>query len=540
MINAYNCDSPRPRPIPPENVARKLAAIRNYDLPDMLAQIEARPRLVELLWHLQYESFQSGGLAKFAEDLVAEFPERIGTRTLIVAQGRELSAGERLQVYQEIPGGFVSIEYSSEDRAEIWDVLPYGSRREQVAETETKQRDKALSLALKPYDAERFRAVCRSAALDILPRFFAALCCNMEQKFEDRLTGADSFGRTGRLWFFHDVIGTAIEFMDRRAEQIRGRLAMTAVAKMVFQELDYALAEKVMIQIHGQSRFGKTEALETWTAMRPGLARLVRVPCSNSMNDFLKRVGEALGIDCSYGSRPDRLRDRIEYVVQHSGLFLVLDEASFLIPQTYQEHTPPARLNWLRTEIVDRNLPLAMAATPQSYQGAVNRFVKKTRYTFEQFVGRNFLVVKLPDKLSEADMIAVAKVHFPDMDEDSLSFIAAEARLSQNYLQAVEAIAKRTRFLASRRGRSVTFAEVEAAVADVIPRRDSAPALAAADDPQPGRDTSRRQPRSGTNRGAADLPQRDCGTAATPLSGNRSLRGSGLASPEDSLILSDG
>src|SRR5882762_3592785 len=133
-----------------------------------------------------------------------------------------------------------------------------------------------------------------------------------------------------------------------------------------------------------------TQALEKLNRWRPGAicgpAWLVRVPCSNSMSDFFKRIGEALGIDCSYGSNPQRLKERIEYIIQHSGLFLIFDEGAFLIPQNYSENTPQQRLNWVRTEIVDRYLPLAMSVTPQAFWGDVGRFVKKTKYTMEQYL----------------------------------------------------------------------------------------------------------------------------------------------------------
>jgi hypothetical protein len=263
--------------------------------------------------------------------------------------------------------------------------------------------------------------------------------------------------------------------MDRRADRIQKGLALTEVAKLVFDALDFALAEKVMVRIEGDARFGKTEAMETWCNMRPGLARLVRVPCDNSMNSFLKRIGEALGVDCSYGSSPSRLKDRVEYIIQHSGLFLCLDEGAFMIPQNYSATTPPHRLNWVRTEIVDRELPLAIAVTPQAFKPAVDKFVRKTGYSMAQYFGRNFLTKTLPSSLGEADMIAVARIHFPELDEDALGYIAAEARLSQNYLQAVDAIARRARFLAARRHGRISVQDIEAAVSEVLPRRQAAP-----------------------------------------------------------------
>jgi len=256
---------------------------------------------------------------------------------------------------------------------------------------------------------------------------------------------------------------------------VKGRLAMTEVAKLIFDRLDYALSEKVMVRIEGGSRFGKTEALSAWADMRPGLARLVRVPCDNSMASFFKRIGEALGIECSYGSDPSRLKERVEYVIQHSGLFLLLDEAHFLAPMNFTETTAPHRLNWVRTEVVDRHLPLAISVTPQAFKGAIDRFVKKTRYDMTQFFGREFLPCLLPEVLSEADLISVARLHFPNLGDNALGYIASEARLSQNYLQAVEAISRRTRFLAGKRGGAVRLKDVETAVSEVLSREPTLP-----------------------------------------------------------------
>src|SRR5262249_41168398 len=151
------------------------------------------------------------------------------------------------------------------------------------------------------------------------------------------------------------------------AEVTSRRLAMTAVTGKVFEVLDYASQERAMVRIEGDSRFGKTEAVRAWCEMRPGKARLVSVPSSNSLADLHRRIAEALGIDVSYANRSGLMKERIEFVLQHSGIFLVLDEAAFLVPQNYCAFTSPARLNWVRTEIVDRGLPVALIVTPQTF-----------------------------------------------------------------------------------------------------------------------------------------------------------------------------
>lgn len=529
--NESEQSSARPGPIRPEDVASKLAAIRNYEHPEILEQITQRPRLVELMWHLQYESFQPGGLLKFTESFLAEFPERLGSPTLVKAAGRKLTADEKAAVFAEIPE-----RRAPHVNGSAWDEMMDHCSDRSREEVDAAYK-KAVRVALAPHDAASFKEICRTAAMEVLPNYFARLCANASTGFvgaEETITVIDNpdsryprpYERTlESVWFFHDVIGALLEFIDRRAARVRQRLAMTEVASVIFDALDYALDEKIMVRIEGNSRFGKTESFETWTAMRPGLARLVRVPSTNSMSDFLKRVAEPLGMDCSYGSRTDRVRERIEYVLKHGGLFLVFDEGAWCIPQNYSATTPPSRLNWMRDVIVDSGLPMAIAVTPQSFNPAVNRYVKKTGYTMEQFIGRNFLVKRLPNSLSEQDLIAVARIHFPELDEDSHGFIASEARVANNYLQAVEAISRRARWLAKRHARPrVTFADVEAAAAEVLPRADLSAALPTCQADAPERSTVE----TGSNSGRFNQP-----LTAPKKAVNRARKTAAATAPDD-------
>ncbi len=484
-------------PIRPELVAAKLAAIRNYELPNLRTVIERRPRFVEILWFLQSMSLRPGGLLKFAENLIDTFPERCGTPTMLAVSKAFYTDAERLAIYIEVHKDYRPGDISTE-RARFME-----EDFDDLAEAERaciNSRDiKLIEEGISDLDQKRFKDACRKAALDVLPGFFARLCVEKTDALD--VSSLCAVGRSmipdhvrsvawdaARLapkirdpWYFDDPIGAVESFMQRHAEEAQNRLAKTEVVKLVFDRLDYALAEKVMVRIEGNSRFGKTEALASWVEMRPGLARLVRVPCDNSMQSLFRRIGEALGIDCSYGSNMSRLKERVEYVIQHGGLFLVFDEAHFLAPLNFSETTPPHRLNWIRTEIVDRGLPLGLAMTPQAFKGAIDRYVKKTRYDMTQFFGRDFLPCALPDTLSEEDLIAVARIHLPEMGESALGYIANQARLSQNYLQAVEAIARRVRYLIQKHGGTFRVRDLKTAVSEVLggfPPQPTGPLLA--------------------------------------------------------------
>ena len=456
-------------PIRPELLAGKLAAIRNHEHPGLLEAITKHPRLVEMLWFVQFMSIQPGGLLKFCEDMMQHMPGRFGTPHMRGARAGVLSLASKVQICNEIPGRFrPSLDPEIQNLIEVIAI-----EKEPGSRTTGKDRE-LVAKHTRAWAIETFRGRCFDAAREFLPGYLEALCTQKEKGFQptelyEWEDGEDCAGRS-ETWFIDDPVGAVMEMMEAQAVKVQKRLAMTKVAELILDRLDYALAEKVMVRIEGGSRFGKTEALSAWVEMRPGLARLVRVPCDNSMASFFKRIGEALGIDCSYGTNSSRLKERVEYIIQHSGLFLVLDEAHFLCPMNFSATTAPHRLNWVRTEIVDRGLPLAISVTPQAFKGAIDRFVKKTRYDMTQFFGREFLPCTLPEVLSEKDLIAVARIHFPGMSENALGYIANEARLSQNYLQAVEAIARRTRFLAGKHGGAAKLKDIQTAVSEVLAR----------------------------------------------------------------------
>jgi hypothetical protein len=462
-------------PIRPESVARKLAAIYNYEHPKLLAEVQADPKLPELLWFVQYMSLQPGGLGKFSTDLVELMPESFGTVTMRGLPDRDFSLEEKAAIWNEIPPKHQPhIKFCT--GLEGVENLLDGATAKDLAGYEPCELRKVKTV-LKDYDMAKFRAVCHKAVIEELPKFLHAICSHPEKPFSPQSfqvggNGWEDRGKDYRETWYADVWECLNEFMQRRATTIQARIAMTEVAAKTFDALDYALEAKAMVRIEGDSRFGKTEAVKAWCDMRPGRARHLSTPCSNSVGDLIHRVAEALGMDVSYGSRPQGLRQRIEYVLKHSGLFIILDEAHFLIPQSYALTTAPARLNWVRTEIVDRGLPVAMVVTPQAFLPALTRFAKRTGYTMEQFFGRNFRTVLLPDALSEADMVAVAKIHAPEFEEDYLPLIADLAAVSENYLQAVEAIIKLARHLARReKHKRVGLADIEAAASEVIPQR---------------------------------------------------------------------
>jgi hypothetical protein len=406
-------------------------------------------------------------------------------------------------------------KYTFAEKTSVWYELPEKDRPELVENGEAKWIAKSIlndwdwsgnvdfeadelrevQRLLKQYDETFFFNLCRNAAQTNLPKYLASLCNDPDKNLV--CSGSRKCAKKskvqrwhhGETWYFDDLTEAVLEMMKLHKERVLKTLAKTAVTAKVFDALDYALSENCSVRIEGDSRFGKTQSIETWTSMQPGRARLVNVPASNTLIDLLRKVADAVGIAYSYKTSQNEIKAKVEFVIQHCRLFLVFDECAFLVPQTYSKTTSPVRLNWVRTEIIDRHLPFAAVVTPQAFHGAVKQFVRTTGYVMEQFLGRTLLTVPLPSELEEKDLIAVAKIHFPEMDDDHLGLIAAQAMLSENYLMAVEAIAKRARYIAKRDNhRAVTLRDLDIAISEVI-----APQPAATSDAPVSRSAQPRQ-----------------------------------------------
>ncbi|MGZ5568522.1 MAG: ATP-binding protein, partial [Limisphaerales bacterium] len=431
--------------------------------PELHQQMQEQPRVAELLWFVQFVSLQPGGLGKFCQEFLNQNCSRIGTETMrkhgIGKQGRYTLEQTR-EILSEVPernydfGSFqlrqaLLREFSAEELLDAISDQP--TDREEVARQKSK-----LESELKALTCAQLADGCKIAADVDFHRYLAGLCSE-----------GHPFSGT---WYFPDAISALIETMDAWSKQASSAIAMTEVSNQVFDALNYALAERGMVEVIGDSRFGKTESIKAWCAMRPGVARLVAVPSSNSEIDLLKAIGAALGI--TYGLSPDthQLKDRVEYVLRHSGLMLVLDEAHFLWPVRYSKTSAPARLNWVRTELADKRIPVALCYTPQAWKQVTDSFVRTTRYAMEQFAGRPLMKKVLPKELSKADLTAVAKIHFPDLDRDFLDWIVETARASEGYIATMEAIARRVRYNAKASGKSrITFADIEHAAGEVAP-----------------------------------------------------------------------
>lgn len=467
-------------PIRPALVAAKLARIRNYEDERLLLEIAAEPRLVEAMWFLQFMSDPEnnpGGLRKFATDLVAESRDLIGTSTMQKHTANELPDETLRTILEEIPDRLrwdICLDDGPVRADSFWEVEWDEAVR--LAAEKNRKNEEARGRITRA----TFVKVAVETATAELPTYLRGLCEQFPYGFRrGRARVGGIHAEAGQApWYFPRISEAILRFMDQRKAAVTAAIASTEVSREVFHWLHKARSTRSAVIIEGNSRFGKTEAVRAWVNMNPGLARYVKTPPSSAEGDLLRAIAVALGLD--YGAKVLRgyqLRSEIEYVLKHSGLMLVFDEAQSLFPSTYGRNTAPARLNWVRCNVIDAGLPAAFVSTPQSYRNAERKFVKTTGFAIEQWSERILKTVHLPSEVGRDDLFAIARIHFPGLSDKYLEYVVERAAATErNYVSDVSKIARLAHSNAEDAGCSTPkFEHIISAINDVLPTAPAAP-----------------------------------------------------------------
>jgi histone H3/H4 len=160
--------------------------------------------------------------------------------------------------------------------------------------------------------------------------------------------------------------------------------------------------------------------------------------------------------------------------MQSGHLMLVIDEAHYLFPQTDVRRALPNRVNWMLTELVNFGVAVALISTPQ-FTASQRVIEKTTHWASEQFIGRIARYTRLPDRLDQEDLEAVARFHLPEGDKKSITALVAYAQASRKYLAGIEHATKAARYEAQLQGRKkVTFDDIKRAIATSFMPSDAA------------------------------------------------------------------
>jgi hypothetical protein len=442
---------------------------------DVLDRTEDR----DLVYFLQMLSHREGGLKQVAADLLAMFPQNIGTRSM-----------HRFGIK---PGGSYKAEQVKEIREELGglhkcDFLLYGEIATEFDASElldeSERRDALLASTKRypqSYPVDRFIEVCRSATAQ-LESDLGELCLNPEFALAEPYCG-----RMFSPWYFQNAISALRQYQAAWIERRRAVNVVTELGRQVFDTLDYTLEGKCMTLIDGQARMGKTHAAKAWCDLHPGRARYVQVPSTNDEIGFFRAIAKSLGVSINLNSKAQELRQRIEEVLQRGDLAVIFDEAHYIWPNSNYRDARPTRLTWVITALVNYSVPVCLLTTPQFMrsQKAVER---KTCWTSEQFVGRIKHYQKLPEALSDDDLFAVAKSLLPEGCKESLQTLVLYAKGSVKYLAGIDAVVSRARYQARKDGRSkVVFRDIKQAIKESVIPSDNALATALQEEPRRGR-----------------------------------------------------
>jgi hypothetical protein len=409
----------------------------------------------EMIYFLQSRSWMEGGLAAFAQELMAAYPDRVATLAMqrIGIKGQSYGMQDVKQVRAEIPSGDEKFRLRGElrlmDLLQIEDLSPMDECLRPDLKREYDHQRAIIKADAKrqpaSYPVRAFVDYCRSAAKKQLEQFLSDLCLNPSINIELQTQYVP--------WYFPTIISTLREHVKTTAEDKRAAFVLTELGRQVFETLDYAQSSRCMVLIDGLARTGKTMSAKTWCDLNPGMARYIQVPASSDNTAFFRAIARALGVSTNLKAKAIELRDRVEDVLQRGHIMPVFDEAHYLWPQSNSREALPFRINWIMTALVNYGVPVALVTTPQ-FVRSQNEVEKRTWWTSEQFIGRIGHYQKLPDSLNKDDLEAVARSLLPAGDDKSIKLLVAYARSSNKYLAGIDAVVKRAFYLAQKEGRS--------------------------------------------------------------------------------------
>lgn len=486
-----------------------------------------------LIWTLQKWSWEEGGLARLADELLSNYSDRLGTsamRRMRVSSDAVYSGAKLAELVQSLPGR-IQCQFPLAGASFPNYLARFAAARKALEARLSGEPEAEETNRPNSYPGSAFIGICEVAARAEetgyqslnLENTLTALCCDPKTPLDGSWP-----------WFFVELVPVLRDYVAQRIQAISDNVVVTEIGQQVCEALDYALEARCLTLVEGEARTGKTYAVDKWCEARPGQARLVEVPPGNDDFGFFRAIARSLGLSINLNSKANELRDRVEDVLLAGDLVLCLDEAHRAWPQANLHRGWPARINWIMS-MINKRVPIALISTPQFLQA--QRIVEdKTGWNGSQLTGRIKHYRRLPETLSQDDLTLVARSLLPEGDDKSIRLVVLYADGSAKYLAGIESVVSRARYLAKREGRkAVSQWDVKRAIQEGAMPSDRALAatLQALDKPR----NRRRQPLSQAP--AAPRPT-DCGPAAetdfverssTPLQSPALTRGRALSAP---------
>lgn len=400
--------------------------------------------LRELLWFIQWRSLEPRGLRRLAEELLARFPERLGTVLIRYFLSKSKNKLSRKQIL------------------EIREGLPDGSREFPLHGEYDEEWSDGPDDAPANYHIDDFLNKIKATAEDDLPEHLMRLCVSPEVKLD--LLNPSLFERNAAgIWYFDDLLG-ALKQLRSGCQGAGDGLADTETNRQINSALDFCFRRRRMILIEGKAGIGKTAALKAWCDRQQGLARYVEVPSSNDDRSFFSAIAEALGVARGTSYNGQQIKLRVEEALRASGLMLVLDESQFLWPQYIRPQGIPARMQWIKTAF-DAGTPIALAALPK-FSEWQQLYARRTLWDDDQLERRLNRKVLLPDAHLQEDLWKIARARHPAGDKASWTLLAGYAlAATKKQASAITESLESALDIAQQQGRdAITYEDIDAAV----------------------------------------------------------------------------
>ncbi len=460
------------QPVNIEVLAGKLADAENDFGSYLVQQFAREPRLREVLFYIQWRSFQPGGLMALAQDLLRDFPERVRTRTMAASTagpGGRFAFAACIRILDEFP--LWGEPYGSKDLSQAADVLLCSLRGRrpndgEVRQAEREQRAVADEIRAKLTD-EWLTQHVRKIASERLPAFLFELCTSKGLAFPDHEVDWPGAAASRLCWYFQGLTEALVLHIEAHARRTIAGLALTSITARILDEIESSRECKELLVVAGDSSWGKSETVEAAAKAWPGRCRLLTAPAGDGLNTLVECAAKALGMNFRPGASPSQLGRRIEDVVARCGLQILVDEGHFLVPQGLTRNTQPKRLNWFRQAVVDKHVACVLFVTPQDYKTWFDNFVRVTGWNALQWRSRAPMI-RLPDPTLE-DIQIVVEFYLPELTTQDREKLKRRAQHADGFLRAVKRVALKAAHLAGKSGKPAKE-HYPAAIAYVFPK----------------------------------------------------------------------
>lgn len=390
------------------------------------AQILREPRMRGLVWFLQWRSLRPNGLQEVAEEIIALFPERLGTptmRRLGFEEGRIYSAEEVRAIRAERNEWEARFRLQGEPEVDAWGLPLPCARYEEDQDAWMACVQRAANYPTS-YAAAKFLSdvqVAKEGLVEHLKR----ICLDPEIRLAE--SPATGLGPAANVWWFDNLVGALLDYRERSIQIASESLAKTHVSAMILEGLDFCFRQRRMVLIEGNPGVGKSVTTRAFCEMQAGMVRHVETPASSDEKSFFVKIAAALGVANGAGYNGQQVKLRVEEVLAGSGLGLVLDECSRLWPQFQNPRGMPGRMLWLMTM---REVGTPFALCGFKFSDWRELYTKKTHWPDEQFERRCNRSITLPDRHPEEDLFKIAEALLPAGDRASHFRLASIARIN--------------------------------------------------------------------------------------------------------------